>query len=77
MKKEIRYHYSALNELMIIQLIGPATRDTRYVEVNILYSELPYYPLGKLCVLGKFWARSELFTGRASKIDIIRKKFEK
>lgn len=73
---QTRYHYNMSDQIMIMQLIGVSKISTRHVVVDVIYSEIPYFSVRKREIMGEFWARSELVTGRADKINIIRRKFE-
>jgi len=74
--EKTRYHYNALNELVIMRFIGTAGRPPFNTDVDIIYSERPSYTTGKRRISESFWARSRFFMGRADKVSIIRRKFE-
>jgi len=76
MKKETRYRYAASDELMIMRFIRTCELGARKVEVDVIYSDMSYFPLGKRRTEDQFWARSRVVTGRADKMKILLRKFE-
>jgi len=76
-KQETRYIYNTKYDLVIMRSISSDNRLGRAREVDVLYSEDPYYPLGKAYIPKESWTSLATATGRTDKIHILLRQFKK